>query len=160
MSMDEAVACVEGAGVHLDEEFVDFIEQCSVRRLRVCVLSRGLKPLIRAILRGMGIGHVEVLAHDMFVDQSTSEWRVSFRDDTPSGHDKAESMRRALRHEKPTSVLFVGRTACDFAPVQAGYVDCVVTPTGSALASLCDEAGVRTRAFVAWSDLSNALLGD
>ena len=52
------------AGVRLDPAFVEFVELASVRRLRVCVLSRGLKPLIRCLLRAEGIGHVEVRGHD------------------------------------------------------------------------------------------------
>ena len=63
-SLDAAVASLDDAGVRLDPAFVEFVELASVRRLRVCVLSRGLKPLIRCLLRAEGIGHVEVRGHD------------------------------------------------------------------------------------------------
>ena len=47
-------------------------------------------------LRDEGLGHVEVLANDMYIDRNKEHaWCVSLRDGSPSGHDKAESMRRA-----------------------------------------------------------------
>jgi len=161
MPIEEAVAKLEAADVRLDPSFVEFIERCSVRRLRVCILSRGLKPLVRALLREQGIGHVEVLAHDMYVDRQTSEWKVAFRDDSETGHDKAESVRRALRNHEKAAVVLVGRTVCDYAPILAGSVDCVIAQRPSELARLCDEAGVRTRDFKGWDDLTaSTLLSD
>ena len=59
------------------------------------VCSRGLKSLIR-LLREQGLGHVEVLANDMYVQRDSDHaWSVSFRDDSETGHDKGESLRRA-----------------------------------------------------------------
>jgi len=161
MTLDEALAKIEAASVQLRPGFIAFAEQCSIRRLRLCVLARGLKPLIRAILREQGIGHIEVLAHDMYVDSETRKWHVSFCDASPTGHDKAESMRRALRGHQKTAVVLVGSTACDFGPVLASSVDCVIAPRTSALAGLCDDAGVRTRRFDGWNDLcASSLLRD
>jgi 2-hydroxy-3-keto-5-methylthiopentenyl-1-phosphate phosphatase len=157
MTLGETLAKLDAAGVRIEPAFIDFVEQCSIRRMRVCVLSRGLKPLIRAMLRDQGIGHVEVLAHDGYVDEA-GEWHVSLRDDSRTGHDKAESLRRALRNHEQGAVVLVGRTACDFAPVLAGGVDCVLAPRPSALASLCDQNSVRTRTFEGWDELSKALL--
>lgn len=157
MTLGEALAKLDAAAVRIEPAFIDFIEKCSIRRMRVCVLSRGLKPLIRAMLREQGIGHVEVLAHDGYVDE-VGEWHVSLRDDSRTGHDKAESLRRALRNHEKGAVVLVGRTACDFAPVLAGGVDCVLAPRPSALASLCDQTSVRMRTFEGWDEFSKALL--
>ena len=157
MTLGEALAKLDAAAVRIEPAFIDFIEKCSIRRMRVCILSRGLKPLIRAMLREQGIGHVEVLAHDGYVDE-VGEWHVSLRDDSRTGHDKAESLRRALRNHEKGAVVLVGRTACDFAPVLAGGVDCVLAPRPSALASLCDQTSVRMRTFEGWDEFSMALL--
>ena len=157
MTLGEALAKLDAAAVRIEPAFIDFIEKCSIRRMRVCILSRGLKPLIRAMLREQGIGHVEVLAHDGYVDE-VGEWHVSLRDDSRTGHDKAESLRRALRNHEQGAVVLVGRTACDFAPVLAGGVDCVLAPRPSALASLCDQTSVRMRTFEGWDEFSKALL--
>ena len=157
MTLGEALAKLDAAAVRIEPAFIDFIEKCSIRRMRVCILSRGLKPLIRAMLREQGIGHVEVLAHDGYVDE-VGEWHVSLRDDSRTGHDKAESLRRALRNHEKGAVVLVGRTACDFAPVLAGGVDCVLAPRPSALASLCDQTSVRMRTFEGWDEFSKALL--
>ena len=157
MTLGEALAKLDAAAVRIEPAFIDFIEKCSIRRMRVCILARGLKPLIRAMLREQGIGHVEVLAHDGYVDE-VGEWHVSLRDDSRTGHDKAESLRRALRNHEKGAVVLVGRTACDFAPVLAGGVDCVLAPRPSALASLCDQTSVRMRTFEGWDEFSKALL--
>ena len=161
--LDEAITSLDAAGVRLDPAFVEFVELAMVRHARVCVLSRGIKPLIRGLLRAEGIGHVEVLAHDMHVDRANGDrWRVAFRDHSESGHDKGESMRRALSGLQSGgnkgAVVLVGRTSCDFAPVHAGRVDCLVAPRPSELARRCDDAGVAFHEFSGWEALAAALL--
>ena len=158
LSMDQALAILDAASVRLDPLFVDFIEQCCVKGIRVCILSRGMKAIIRALLRDEGIGHIEVLAHDMYVDPDSKAWCVSLRDSSVFGHDKAESMRRALSGRPCTPVVLVGRHECDYTPVVAGRVDCVVAPQRSALADLCDRDGVRYHAFSGWDELASHLL--
>ena len=163
MTLDQAIATLDAADVRLDPAFVEFVETAMVRQVRVCVLSRGLKPLIRGFLRAEGIGHVEVLAHDMHVDRDNGDqWRVAFRDHSESGHDKGESMRRALSGLQSGgnkgAIVLVGRTPCDFAPVHAGRVDCLVAPRPSELASRCDDAGVSFVEWQGWDALSAALL--
>jgi len=160
LSLEDASDRLRTAGVVLRTAFIDFVETCAVHRVRVCILSRGLKPLIRSLLRDEGIGHVEVIAHDMYVDREAGNaWRISFRDDSPTGHDKSESMRRALATPgvPRSAVVLVGRTACDFGPVLNGHVSCVCTPSDSELATLCSDADVRTRSFDGWDGLSSSL---
>jgi 2-hydroxy-3-keto-5-methylthiopentenyl-1-phosphate phosphatase len=163
--LDEAVSKLDQSGVRLREEFVDFAEMCAARRIRLLVLSRGLKPLIRQVLRDQGLGHVEVLAHDAFVEPESGKWRVSYRDESATGHDKAESMRRALQShgtKKPAgaapSVLLVGQYACDFAPVSAGSVDCLLAPAGSELAQRAAAEGIAHRTFNGWPEVLQQLL--
>ena len=147
------------------EDFIEFAEMCAAKRVRLCVLSRGLKSLIRHLLREQGLGHVEVLANDMYVQRDGDRaWNVSFRDDSDSGHDKGESLRRALQGvargaaKKPMKVLTLGRHTCDFAPVKAGLVDCLYAPAGSELAKEAAAAGVTFRNFDGWQELTTKLL--
>ena len=90
----------------------------------------------------------------------TGTWHVSWRDCSPSGHDKAESMRRALSSAKNggTATVLVGQTACDFAPVAAGMVDTLYAPVGCALEGACRRAGVVHCEFVGWDALQSTLL--
>ena len=163
MPMADAMATLAAGGVKLREDFIEFVEMSSVKRMRVCCLSRGLKPIIRQLLRDEGLGHVEVIAHDMYVERAKGDaWNVCWRDDTPSGHDKAESMRRALqgaKDGKKGKVVLVGRTSCDYAPVRASMVDCLIAPAGSELADEATANGVVHRTFVGWGDLQKNLLG-
>ena len=162
MTLDDAVAACDAAGAGLAADFIEFAEACCVHRVRLCVLSRGLKPLIRQLLRDQGLGHVEVLANDMFVERASGAWKVSCRDDSASGHDKGDSVRRAIagapKGAGAQTVLLVGRTACDFAPVAAGRVDCLTAPAGSELAKLCAEEGVDFRPWAGWDALRADLL--
>lgn len=161
MPLDDAMAKVKEAGVRLRDDFIEFVEMSSVKRVRVCCLSRGLKPLIRQLLRDEGLGHVEVLAHEMYIEKASGAWCVCMRDDSPSGHDKGESMRRALQGAKTTKgkIVLVGRHACDYAPVQAGMVDCLIAPAGSPLTDKATGAGVAHRAFDGWGELQKKMLG-
>lgn len=161
MSLEEAVATLRDSGVVMRQDFIEFAEMCAVHRVRLLILSRGLKPLIRLLLRDEGLGHVEVLAHDGYVDDA-GKWHVSWRDNSESGHDKAESMRRALAQPKrpaDSAVVLIGQTTCDFAPVHAGYVDTLFALPKSALASACSDAGVQHAQFAGWEGLQSALLG-
>lgn len=162
LPLDAAVAKCEAAGAGLAPAFIEFAEACCVHRVRLCVLSRGLKPLIRLMLREQGLGHVEVLANDMFVDKASGAWRLSCRDDSASGHEKGDSVRRALAGAPAGAaaqrVVHVGRNACDFAPAAAGRVDCLVAPADSELARCCAELGVEFRAWAGWDELAKQLL--
>ena len=80
----------------LDPDFVAFCEAASVRGAALHVISRGFKPIARHFLREAGLGHVAVLANELHVG-TNNRWRVSFRDGSPSGHDKARSLKAALR---------------------------------------------------------------
>ena len=156
--MDDVMAKLADAGVGLRPEFVDFVEQSAVRRMRLCCLSRGLKPILRQLLRDEGLGHVEVLAHDMYVDREKGHaWCVSFRDESSTGHDKAESVRRALHGTAKGGVVLVGRLACDFAPVKAGHVHCLFAPADSPLAQIAHDAGVKHRPFEGFAHLQQVL---
>jgi len=159
MTLDDAAARCADSNVTLDPDFVDFVEQCSVHRVNICILSGGMKSFIRLLMRNEGIGHVEVLAHDMCVDRGEGNaWRVALRDGSETGHDKAESVRRALRSQEPAPVILVGRTACDFAPIRAGLVDCCVSAADTPLAKCCTDAGVQIHHFTGWSALARRFL--
>lgn len=160
LSMDDAAKALEAAGVRMRDDFVDFAEMCAVKRVRLLVLAKGMKPLIRLLLREQGLGHVEVLAHDLHVT-ADNEWKVSLRDGSPSGHDKAESVRRALKTAttKAKATLQVGAHACDLAPASAGHVDCLLAPDGSALAAAAKAAGVEYSAFEGWGALTARVMG-
>ena len=107
MSLEDASAHLAAANVTLRDDFVEFAEACACKRVRLIILTESLKPLVRLQLREQGLGHVEVLAHDMMVSSSTTEWKVSLNQDGW----KAEAFRRALQNSqaKPTAVLQVGR---------------------------------------------------
>jgi 2-hydroxy-3-keto-5-methylthiopentenyl-1-phosphate phosphatase len=149
-----AVSQLEAAGTVLIPEFVDFAEACCARDVRLCVLTRGLKQLVRLVLREAGIGHVEVLGNDVSVDDASGEWRVAYRDSSPTGHDKSDSMRRALSGAGSSHVILVGREACDFAPVLGGRVDTLYAAPACELAARCEASGVRSRSFVGWDELA------
>ena len=54
-------------------------------------------------------------------------------------------------------MVYVGRTACDAAPVDGGLVHHLYAPTGSALGVHCERAGHAHRAFPGWTALAREL---
>ena len=152
--LDAALARLDA---RLDPEFVAFCEAASVRGAALHVVSRGFKPIVRHYCREEGLGHVAVLANELHVG-TNNRWRVSFRDGSPSGHDKARSLKAALRLlDGERRVVYVGRTACDAAPVDGGLVHHLYAPAGSALGVHCERAGHAHRAFPGWTALAREL---
>lgn len=157
MTLEEASSALSAAGVTMREDFVDFAEMCAVKRVRLCILSRGLKPLIRLLLREQGLGHVTVLANDM-IAQSGQGWKVSLNADGWKG----EAMRRELQTARKAAletVLQIGNSACDFPVATGGNVTALITPVGSDLARICAQSGVRHREFAGWAPLTAFVMG-
>jgi 2-hydroxy-3-keto-5-methylthiopentenyl-1-phosphate phosphatase len=158
ISQEEALTQLREAGVQLDTAFVDFVESCMISDVAVCIVSRSLKALVRMMLRDAGIGHIEVYAHDSYIEPG-GVWKVCFRDNSESGHNKADSVRRARSGQaNKGSLVYVGSAPCDFAPVEAAQVDHLLAVPHSPLAALCDGAGVRYREFRGWEALARELV--
>jgi len=156
-TLQEATDRLEAAGVVLAPGFEDFAELCSIRQVRLYILTHGLKPVVRHFLRKAGLGHIEVLGNDLSIGDDGA-WRVLFRDDSPSGHDKGESLQRALvGRQSPAKVVFIGTLADDFSAVETGRIHTLYTPPGSSLAQRCSQAGLGTRPFESWVALVDEL---
>jgi 2-hydroxy-3-keto-5-methylthiopentenyl-1-phosphate phosphatase len=157
MSLDDTIAALATAGVRIRDEFIDFAEACAMRRVRLVVLSKSLKPLVRQLLREQGLGHVEVLAHDMMVEPSTQQWKISLNNEGW----KAEALRRCLQNAraKPSAVVQVGRCACDLPVATGGRITGLLVPVGSELAHLAAQSGVRHREFGGWQALGDLVMG-
>ena len=157
MSLEDASAHLAAAKVTLRDDFIEFAEVCGSKCVRLIILTESLKPLVRLLLREQGLGHIEVLAHDMMVSPSTTEWKVSLNQDGW----KAEAFRRALQNSKtkPTAVLQVGRLASDLPVATAGKVTGLLAPVSSALNRLAVQSGLRHREFAGWEALAGLVMG-
>lgn len=158
MPLKDGLAKLEAVGGRLAPGFEDFAELCAIRSARICVLTRGLKPVVRHFLRSAGLGHIEVLGNELSVSEEGS-WRLGFRDHSDTGHSKAESIQRTLVGQQQTAarVVMLGTDSGDFDAVEAGLVQTLFAPDGSGLAARCDEAGLRRRSFVSWAALVDEL---
>jgi len=160
LTLQEALKKLEDAGVGLAPGFEDFAEMCSIRQVRLYILTHGLKPLVRHFLRNAGLGHVEVLGNDLRITEEGA-WQLSFRDHSSSGHDKGESLQEALQSSQIAArVVFMSTLAEDFSAVETGLVNTLYTPPKSALAEMCEGAGLKTRVFEGWSAMLNDLQSD
>eukprot|EP00967_Tisochrysis_lutea_P119363 scaffold194688_cov26-Tisochrysis_lutea.AAC.1 len=113
MSFSELLETLQNKGTRLQEEFVNFCEQCCIRRADVSICTRGFKDVVRQFLRTTGLGHIEVFANDVAVDHY-GKWKPCFKDDSEYGHDKARSMRRALTTgASGAKVVLIGSSICD-----------------------------------------------
>jgi 2-hydroxy-3-keto-5-methylthiopentenyl-1-phosphate phosphatase len=161
-SLEQALERCEAAGATLAPGFVEFAEACLVKGITLHVLSRGWKPVISHFLRGAGLGHVQVSANHLLVSGDECRWRLCFRDHTPSGHDKAEALRRAqrdLRPARPAAVL-LGNFACDLGAAEAKdeLVQRLYAARDSELWAAATAAGVPVREFVGWEAFAEEVL--
>ena len=157
LPLKDALAKLEAEGAKLAPGFEDFAELCSIRQVRLFVLSHGLKPIIRHFLRQAGLGHIEVLANDLGF-KPDGVWDVCLRDHSETGHDKGESLQQALRGSQLNArVIFVGSAASDFSVVETGLVNTLYAPSGSELALRCQGAALRARNFDGWEAMMGEL---
>ena len=160
VTFERAMERLEAAGAALAPGFVEFAEQCLVRKVTLHVLSRGWKRIIQHFLRSAGLGHVQVSANELM--ERDGRWRLCFRDNTPDGHDKAEAVRRAMRDQRPAQprVALIGRSRCDLGPVEADgpLVHDVHAPADSALAAALAGSRSPANAFDGWGAAARELL--
>jgi len=161
-SLEQAIERCEKAGAALAPGFADFAEACLVKGVTLHVLSRGWKPIISHFLRGAGLGHVQVSANHLLVSGDALQWRLCFRDHSPSGHDKAEALRRAQRDTRPAqpTALLVGAFSCDLVAAEAEdeLVQGLYAAKGTELWAACERTGVTVQEFAGWEAFGKEVL--
>ena len=142
MSLGEAEETI-ARHARIEPSFVAFVDACRAHGAEMTVLSGGIATLIERAFARAGLTGVALHAND--ADFDPGGWRMTFRDDSDHGHDKAATVRAARARGMRTA--FVGDGISDFeAALEA---DAVFAKRGRALERFLLE---RRTAFAAFSD--------
>lgn len=136
----------------LDYAFEPFARWAEGAQIPVTILSAGVESFIRIYLAAIQLDHLDVRANRVQVKDR--RWRVLFRDESPSGHDKAAALIEAKSQGYRT--VFIGDGISDIPA--ASVADILFAKTGRALAEHCIQSGIVYQPFHNFSDVLNYFL--
>lgn len=131
----------------LDPGFPVFVRRVEQAGVPPCILSSGIKPLIKRYLAAVQLDHLEVRANRIEIQDR--RWRVIFRDNTPLGHDKAAALREAQALGYRT--VFIGDGISDIPAARAA--DSLFARQDKPLAAYCDQQGIAYVPFLSFLDI-------
>jgi 2,3-diketo-5-methylthio-1-phosphopentane phosphatase len=146
-SFDEVVMFLLSA-TNLDRGFQAFAWACHEARLRLCVLSAGMRPIIRALLDTLDLPEIPVIAGDL--DLSLAGWHMVWPDHSPNGIDKRAYVESAKRMGRATTVIGNGVTDYEAALI----ADHRFARAGDLLERMLIESGVDYAPFYSFADLT------
>ena len=153
--------------MQMDEGFRDFHDFCLKRNIPFNVISAGLKPVLRRLLDEF-IGtdkakHIDIVSNDLRINDSTGEWQVEWRDDTPLGHDKSQSIKEARAQageasegERPPLIVFIGDGVSDLPAAQEA--DVLFARSGLRLEEYCIAHKIPFIPFETFADIKRDII--
>ena len=102
----------------MDKNFKSFYEWCRTKNIPVIVLSSGMEPLIRALLKkALGdqeANDMQVICNQVKVEDN-GEWHIVFHDDSHFGHDKSIAIKpyASLPKENRPKLFYCGDGVSD-----------------------------------------------
>lgn len=162
--VDVAQLVHDKLGGRLRDDFITFCEDACVRQWELCVLTSGIKPFVRHLLREAGLSHVPTMAADGICRAATHRWECTSWEPT----DRIRALRawldtRTLRRADGGSphVIYVGAQVSEACLLRAEpqLIDTLLVVPGSDLERWCNANSVRYRSFTGFDDLSVLLTG-
>jgi 2-hydroxy-3-keto-5-methylthiopentenyl-1-phosphate phosphatase len=147
VSFDDVVAFLLSA-TNLDRSFPTFARACYEARLRLRVLSAGMRPVIQALLASVDVPEILVIAGEL--DASPNGWHMVWPGDSPNGIDKRAYVESAKRLGRATTIIGNGLT--DFEA--AHFADHRFARAGDLLERMLLESGVAYTTFHSFADLT------
>ncbi len=135
----------------IDPDFGPFVAAARRAGATVTIVSAGLGPLLERALARAALNAGPLRAHDADIDPNG--WRMVFRDDSPSGHDK--SIHVIAARERGQRVAYVGDGVSDYDA--ALCADERFAKAGRGLESFLRERGEPFRSFERFSEVQGAL---
>lgn len=147
--------------IKLDPGFQEFFEWALENNIPTVVVSSGMEPIIRALLKALiGKDHhkLEIISNDVearpgkSIDQAGG-WQVKYRDDSGFGHDKSLCLKpyANLPEGKRPTMFYAGDGVSDFSA--ARETDLLFAKAGYDLISYCAAENVPFTTFETWSDI-------
>ena len=168
--------------IKLDPYFSDFYKWSREAKVPVIVLSSGMTPIIRALLRelvGPEADDIEIVCNEVvdrpgMTREQEGGWNIKFHDDSGFGHDKSLTIRPYAKHfaehpdEPRPTMFYAGDGVSDlsaaretdllFAKKGKGkrYIDLEVSVdclTPVDLVTYCEREGVPFTVFEDWQSI-------
>ena len=153
--------------IKLDPHFKDFITWARGNDVPVVVLSSGMVPVLKMLLKQLVgeelIKDIEIIANDTRTIPPKNSlveangWTIQFHDDSGFGHDKsltirpyAEAIAKMPEAERPT-LLYAGDGVSDLSA--ARETDLLFAKEGRDLVTWCEREGIPFTTFADWSTI-------
>jgi HAD superfamily phosphoserine phosphatase-like hydrolase len=150
LSLEEAEAAI-AREARIEPSFPAFVDACERAGAELTILSGGVATLIGRALAREGLARVAYEAND--ADFSLEGWRMTFRDESDRGHDKARAVRAAAARGLRTA--FIGDGISDFDAALAA--DLRFAKRGHALERFLRERGAPYASFSDFAEVERAL---
>ncbi len=153
--------------IELDPRFKEFLAWAREKKVPVIVLSSGMIPVLKMLLRQLAgeelVKDLEIIANDTrlippknSLDEANG-WTIKFHDDSGFGHDKSMTIRPYAKaiaklpdNEKPT-LLYAGDGVSDLSA--ARETDLLFAKEGKDLVTWCEREGIPFTTFRDWSTI-------
>src|SRR5579864_6033937 len=149
-TIDEADEFI-ARSTRFDPTFAAFAARCQHEGVPLTILSSGLGPLIERALERNGLTHVPLLSNGAIPHHTG--WRMTFRDDSEHGHDKAIAVRQA--RSAGEYVVFIGDGISDLSA--ALEADRVFVRRGRQLEGFLKKRGVAFPPFDTFDEIEKEL---
>ncbi|KAF2723802.1 hypothetical protein K431DRAFT_282495 [Polychaeton citri CBS 116435] len=147
--------------IKLDPGFNEYFQWALANGIPTVVVSSGMEPIIRAILKklvGDDSDKLDVIANQAVPrDGKTLEdeggWRIDYHDDSGFGHDKSLTLRpyAQLPADKRPTLFYAGDGVSDLSA--ARETDLLFAKKGKDLIKYCVREGVPFTVFEDWSSI-------
>ncbi|CZT24998.1 related to Phosphoserine phosphatase [Ramularia collo-cygni] len=147
--------------IKLDPGFQEYFEWALKNEIPTVVVSSGMEPIIRAILKNLiGKDHdkLDIISNDVearpgkTIDQEGG-WQIKYHDESDFGHDKSLCLRpyANLPEGKRPTMFYAGDGVSDLSA--ARETDLLFAKSGHDLISYCARENVPFTVFETWSDI-------
>jgi len=147
--------------IKLDPGFNEYFQWALENKIPTVVVSSGMEPIIRAILKNLvGPDHdkLDIISNEAVARPGKSleekgGWTIKFHDDSDFGHDKSLTLRPYAQlpaNQRPT-LFYAGDGVSDLSA--ARETDLLFAKKGHDLISFCAKEDVPFTVFSDWSDI-------
>lgn len=141
--------------IKLDPGFKDFYNWCLEKNIPVIVLSSGMEPIIRALLKelvGPTAEKIEIISNQVKINDDGS-WDIIYHDDSGFGHDKSLAIKPYAKlpaDERPI-LFYCGDGVSDLSA--ARETDLLFAKAGHDLVTFCQREKVPFTIFHDFSEI-------
>ncbi|RDA95054.1 hypothetical protein CP533_2173 [Ophiocordyceps camponoti-saundersi (nom. inval.)] len=147
--------------VRLDPGFRQFYAWARANNVPIVILSGGMQPVIRALLRnllGPGASDIQVISNDIRPRNPGTSindpngWTIQFRDETAHGHDKSVEIRKYSSLPNRPVLFYAGDGVSDLSA--AKETDLLFAKADKDLVTYCEREEVPFVTFRDWTSIT------